>query len=322
MERKSSYLRFCCYLTGLSYPLTKISSEQSVKNAKKYTGALLIIMLVWFFIGYCFATRYLHMAIPGGIIGGLLMAFIILQIERIIILSHHISFGGKVFRIILGLVMAVLGAMIMDQFTFQDDIELRRVQVLDQRVKEAIKSSEQDIRIQVTEIDSMLDVSNTRLFALSEELQKRPVIVTNYTTGSVTRDSLGNQVNSTSQRNTAIMENPLKVEFDFLQGQITDLNSKKFGLLNSLTDLKKRKEEELKSATGFLDELILLKEVVASSWVGMFVYFLFLFFFLALELFILIMKLSDKESDYDKLVDHQMDVRIQMLKRLATSHNL
>lgn len=316
MERKSNYLRFCCYLTGLSYPLTKISSEQSVKNAKKYTGALLIIMMIWFFIGYCFATKYLHMEVTGGIVGGILMAFIILQIERIIILSHHISSGGKVFRVILGVVMAVLGAMIMDQFTFQDDIELRRVQVLDQRVKDAIKISEHDIRTQVAEIDTMLETSNTRLFALSEELQKRPVIITNYTTSSVTRDSSGNNMSTTSQRNTAVVDNPLKVEFEFLQTQIAELNNNKFQQLNSLNTLKKEKEEELKSATGFLDELILLKEVVVSNWVGIFVYFLFLFFFLALELFILIMKMSDKDSDYDKLVDHQMHVRIQMLQKL------
>lgn len=299
MEKKSAYLRLCCFLTGLSYSLTRISSEQSVKNAKKYMGALLIIMLVWFFIGYCFATRYLHMSVVGGII-----------------LSHSISLGGKVFRVILGLVMAILGAMIMDQFTFQDDIELRKVQVLETRAKEAIKNTENDFRLQVDEIDSVLKVSNARLFALSEELQKRPVIVTNYTTSSITKDSLGNNINSTTRRNTSVMDNPLKVEFDFLQSQITDLNSKKFELVNSLTDLKRKKEEELKSSTGFLDELTLLKEVIASNWVGMFVYFLFLFFFLSLELFILIMKLSDKESDYDKLVDHQMNVRIQMLQRL------
>jgi len=316
MEKNSAYLRFCCFLTGWSYRLTRISSEQSAKNAKKYMGALLIIMLVWFFIGYCFATRYLHMGIAGGVVGGMLMSFIILQIERIIILSHHISMGGKVFRIILGLVMAILGAMIMDQFTFQDDIELRKASVLEMRVKEAIKNSENDIRVQVAEIDSVLEFSNTRLFVLSEELQKRPVIVTNYTTSSITKDSVGNNVNTTTQRNTSVVDNPLKVEFDFLQNQITELNSKKFELVNSLTDLKRRKEEELKSATGFLDELTLLKEVISSNGVGMFVYFLFLFFFLSLELFILIMKLSDKESDYDKLVDHQMDVRIQMLQRL------
>lgn len=317
MNKKSSYLRFCCFLTGLSYPLTRISSEQSIKNAKKYTGALLIIMLVWFFIGYCFATKYLHMGIVGGTIGGFLMSFVILQIERIIILSNHIARWGKMFRIVLGIVMAILGAMIMDQLTFQDDIELRKMQVLDGRVKEAIKNSEQDIRMQVAEIDSMLHVSNSRLFALSDELQRRPVIVTNYTTSSITKDSIGNNMSTTTQRNTSVVDNPLKVEFDFLQDQITELNGKKFEILNSLTDLKQKKEEELKSATGFLDELVLLKEVVASSWVGMFVYFLFLFFFLALELFILIMKLSDEDSDYDKLVNHQMDVRIQMLQRLG-----
>jgi len=56
-----------------------------------------------------------------------------------------------------------------------------------------------------------------------------------------------------------------------------------------------------------------------KSWVGMFVYGLFLFFFLSLELFILIMKMSDKESDYDKLIDHQVDVRVKMLAQLQNS---
>lgn len=319
MKANHIYLKFCCLLTGLSYPLIRNSSEQSVKNAKKYTGALLIIMLVWFFIGYCFTTKYLHMGEIGGIIGGLLMSFIILQIERIIILSHRISLGGKVFRVVLGLVMALLGALIMDQFTFKDDIELRKSQVLSGRVEEAIKISEVDIRRQVAEIDSLLESSNKKLFSLSEELQKRPVIVTSYTTGSITRDSLGNQVNSTTQRNTSVADNPLKIEFEFLQNQISELNKKKFELSQSITELRAKKEQELKEATGFLDELVLLKEVVAESWVGMFVYSLFLFFFLSLELFILIMKMSDKESDYDKLIAHQVEVRMKMLAQLQNN---
>lgn len=303
-------------MTGLSYPLIRNSSQQSIKNAKKYTGALLIIMLIWFFIGFCFATRYLHMEWIGGVVGGLLLSFIILQIERIIILSHHISLFGKCFRVILGIVMAVLGAMIMDQFTFKDDIELRKVQVLSERVEKAIKISELDLRKQINEVDSMLSISSQKLFSLSEELQRRPVIVTNYTSGSVTRDSLGNQVNSTTQRNTSVVDNPLRIEFEFMQSQIEELNKRKFQLSQAITDLRDNKEKELKEATGFLDELVLLKEVVMSNWVGLFVYFLFLFFFLSLELFILIMKLSDKDSDYDKLIDHQVHVRIQMLNQL------
>ncbi|MHC8949247.1 DUF4407 domain-containing protein [Sphingobacterium hungaricum] len=316
MSTNDSYLKFCCVMTGLSYPLMQSSSEQSAKNTKKYTGALLIIMLIWFFIGYSFATRYLHLSIYGGILGGLVMSFIILQIERIIILSHNISLGGKIFRIILGLVMAVLGAMILDQITFKDDIELRKSQVLSERVDNAIKLSEKDIKFQVAEIDSMLSSSNERMFYLSDELQRRPVIVTKQTSGSVTKDSLGNNVNTTKSITTSVVDNPLKIEFEFLQKQVQELNAKKFDLMKSSTELRVKKEDELKASTGFLDELQLLKEVVASSWLGLCVYLLFMFFFLALELFILIMKASDKQSDYDKLIDHQVAVRIEMIKQL------
>ncbi|RQP13823.1 MAG: DUF4407 domain-containing protein [Parapedobacter sp.] len=316
MEKESAYLRFCCFLTGLSYPLTRISSEQSAKNAKKYMGALLIIMLVWFFIGYCFATRYLHMGIAGGVVGGMLMSFIILQIERIIILSHHISMGGKVFRIILGLVMAILGAMIMDQFTFQDDINKQKKLGLESQVKEAIKEREREIRFQLSEVDTVLFQANARLLAVSEELRKTPVIVSKRPKTTTERDSMNRIKTTVTSIETVVSENPLQGDFDFLKKQIDDFNTKKNKLTESLVELEEKTRIELAQLTGFLDELILLKEVIASNWVGMFVYALFLFFFLSLELFILIMKLSDKESDYDKLVDHQMDVRIQMLQRL------
>lgn len=315
-EGNDTFLKFCCLLTGMNYKLMSKCSAQSVNNAKKYTGALLIIMLVWFFIGYSFAERYLKLGVLGSLVGGLLMMFIILQIERIIILSQNISIWGKSFRVLLAVVMAILGAMILDQITFKDDINLRRAEKLDERVNEAVIQSEKDLRQQISDIEPILNKSNLRLVEISEELQERPVIVTNYTTSSVTRDSLGNSVQSTSQRNTAVMENPLKVEFDFLQNQIKELNDKKFSLLNSITDLKKTKEEELKNATGFLQELDLLKEVVWSSGMAMFVYFLFLFFFLALELFILVMKLTDIETDYDKLIQHQVDINIKMLGEL------
>ncbi len=319
MKAHHTYLKFCCFLTGLSYPLIRNSSEQSVKNAKKYTGALLIIMLVWFFIGYCFATRYLHMGEVGGVIGGLLMSFIILQIERIIILSHHISWGGKVFRIILGLVMALLGAMIMDQFTFQDDIDKQKKLSLDKNVKEAIQEREEDIRVQLEETDSIINVSSARLLLISSELQKNPVIVTKRPTTSTEKDSLGEIKSTITNIETVVSENPLQSEFDFVKKQIEEFNKKKNDLNDHLITLEQKTRMELEKLSGFLDELILLKEIVMSNWVGLFVYFLFLFFFLSLELFILIMKMSDKESDYDKLIAHQVDVRTEMLSQLKIS---
>ncbi|HLS94275.1 uncharacterized protein DUF4407 [Sphingobacterium allocomposti] len=313
---KDWWLKFGCFLTGFNYSLVKNSSEQSSKNVKKYTSAMLLIVLIWFFIGYSFATRYLHLAPWGGIVGGLLMGFVIIQIERIIILSTKISPWSSLFRILLALVMSILGAFIMDQITFKDDIELRKAEVMDQRVKAAVQQSENDIQKQLHDLDVMIAKANHKYDAVSADLKKNPVIVTSYTNRSVTRDEKGKEINTTQSTNKSVMENPKKLEMEQLHRQIEALQNKKFELAASITTIKERKEKELKAATGFLDELNLLHDVVTSSRIGLFVYLLFLFFFLAIELFVLVIKLTDKESDYDKLIQHQTDVRVKMLEKL------
>lgn len=313
---KDWWLKFGCFLTGFNYSLVKNSSEQSSKNVKKYTSAMLLIVLIWFFIGYSFATRYLHLAPWDGIVGGLLMGFVIIQIERIIILSTKISPWSSLFRILLALVMSILGAFIMDQITFKDDIELRKAEVMDQRVKAAVQQSENDIQKQLHDLDVMIAKANHKYDAVSADLKKNPVIVTSYTNRSVTRDEKGKEINTTQSTNKSVMENPKKLEMEQLHRQIEALQNKKFELAASITTIKERKEKELKAATGFLDELNLLHDVVTSSRIGLFVYLLFLFFFLAIELFVLVIKLTDKESDYDKLIQHQTDVRVKMLEKL------
>jgi len=316
---KDWWLKFGCFLTGFNYKLIKNSSEQSSKNVRKYTSAMLLIVLIWFFIGYSFATRYLHLELGGGLIGGFIMCFVIVQIERIIILSTKVSTWSSLFRVLLALVMSILGAFIMDQITFKDDIELRKAQVMDERVKVAVKQSEEDLQRQIDDLDKHITTTTQKYQQVSNELQKNPVIVTSYTNRSVTTDNQGKEVNSTSSTNKSVMENPKKLEMEQLHKQIETLQTKKFALSESITTIKERKEQELKTKTGFLDELTLLHDVVTSSNIGIFVYLLFLLFFLAIELFVLVMKLTDKESDYDRLVQHQTAIRIQMLDKLGTT---
>lgn len=240
---KDWWLKFGCFLTGFNYSLIKNSSEQSSKNVKKYTSAMLLIVLVWFFIGYSFATRYLHLDSWGGIIGGALMSFVIIQIERIIILSTKVSAWSSIFRVLLAVVMSILGAFIMDQITFKDDIELRKAQVMDQRVKIAVKQSEDDIQKQIQDLDVMIDKANQKYDAVSQDLKKNPVIVTSYTNRSVTRDQSGKEVNSTQSTNKSVMENPKKLEMEQLHKQIETLQNKKFALAASITTIKDRKEK-------------------------------------------------------------------------------
>ncbi|MFZ4860759.1 DUF4407 domain-containing protein [Sphingobacterium sp. Mn56C] len=314
---KDWWLKFGCWLTGFNYKLVKHSSEISSKNVKKYTSALLLIMLVWVFIGYTFAMRYLHTGIFGGVVAALICAFVILQIERIIILSSKLSKVSTAFRVVLAVIMALIGSFIMDQIIFKEDIELKKVQLMDERVKDAVKNSEADLRNQIASYDSTLLNLNQKASFISSELQKNPVIVTSYTNTSVTRDREGNNVNTTNSTNKSILENPKKFELEQTLKQIEALTNKKFEVEASIGPLKKQKEEELRKTSGFIDEIEILHSVITTSNLALFIYLLFLFFFLSIELFVVSLKLWDSESDYDKLIRHQTEVRLKMLEKLS-----
>lgn len=310
------WLKFGCFLTGHNYNLIKHSSELSRKTVKKYTSAILLVILVWMFIGYTFATRYLHVGIFGGIISSLICGFVVLQIERIIILSTRINWYAKSFRVLLALVMAIIGSMIMDQIIFKEDIKLAKAELMDERVKDAVKLSEIDLREQIASYDSTIAVLNNKANALSEDLRKNPVIVTAYTNTSVVKDSEGNAVQTTNSVNRSVQDNPRKYELEQTLAQLEKLTDKRFEVEGSLTNIKDEKKEELSSTSGFLDEIKILHAVATSSWLAFSVYVLFFLFFLSIELFVVTIKLSDGESDYDQLILHQTDVRINMLNKL------
>ncbi len=314
--KKNLWLRFGCLLTGYNYYLVQHSSEQSSKTVKKFTSAIMLIVLVWIFIAYSFATTYLHVGVLGGVFASIIAAFVVIQIERIIILSTKVNKWSIGFRVVLAVGMALLGSFILDQILFKDDIELRKTQIMEERVKTAIKISEKEVNEQVRNMDSSIFQLEQRSQKLSEELQKNPVIVTSYTNTSVTTDNEGNRINSTNSTNKMVNENPKKRELEQIHDQINILNGQKFKTLSSLDSIKANKEKDLRKSSGFIDELKILHEVITSSKIGLFVYLLFLFFFLAIELFVVSIKLSETTSDYDRLINHQTDVRIKMLERL------
>ena len=52
------WIKFGCFLTGWNSSILSQCSEASFKHLKKYTAALLILIIIWVFTGYCFAERY------------------------------------------------------------------------------------------------------------------------------------------------------------------------------------------------------------------------------------------------------------------------
>ena len=112
-----------CLLTGWNYKILESCTESSRKQLKKYTSAILILVILWAFIGYSFADRYAQTPWWGSLITAIIFVIIIIQIERQIILTVGKNHPLAIFRLVIALIMAIIGSAIIDQIIFKDDIE-------------------------------------------------------------------------------------------------------------------------------------------------------------------------------------------------------
>ena len=85
------WIRFGCFLTGYNYGIVRNSSEVAAKAVKRYTSALLIVCILWAFIGLYFYPAILRGSQWGSLAGAVVAVIIIFQIERQIILSINPS---------------------------------------------------------------------------------------------------------------------------------------------------------------------------------------------------------------------------------------
>ena len=83
----SWWIKFGCKLTGWNANVLGQCSEASKSQLSKYTSALLILMIVWSIIGFCFAQRYIGLPIWGCALVSLVFVTIIVMIERQILLA-------------------------------------------------------------------------------------------------------------------------------------------------------------------------------------------------------------------------------------------
>lgn len=150
------WLRTGCFITGYNYELVKNSSELSAKAVRKYLSAILIVSILWGFIGYCFSHRYLHTGITGSLAAAIVMVIIVIQIERQIILSIGKNNLVVVFRILIGIVMAVIGSVIIDQIIFREDVEKAKVTNIQAEVNNILPVKTRELDLQIRQIDSAI----------------------------------------------------------------------------------------------------------------------------------------------------------------------
>ncbi len=330
------WIRFGCFLTGYNYGILKNSSEVSSKAVKRYTSALIIVCIFWSFIGYYFSNRYLHSGTGASLIGSFVFVVIVIQIERQIILSINPTKWLYFFRGIIALMMAIIGAIIIDQIIFKEDIELEKPTFIEERVKKLIGPKTEELKSQITNLDLEITNKEYERSSLIIDIGKNPTTIIYSTQLSIKKEK--STVIDTMSGNPIITEKSVPVPVTIvsnisnpkialiapLEETIKNLRIQKIEKESDLLNVRPQLEKEINSKVGFLDELEVMYSLISKSVVALIIWLIWFLFLLGLEMLVLISKIIEKENDYEKTVKHHMDLQMQKLdvfKRMAENND-
>lgn len=322
------WLKTGCFLTGYKYAILDGCSEVSQRTVKRYTSALLIICILWAFIGYSFVGRYLKGEWYLSAMGAVLFIVIILQVERQIILSDGHGKAKYWIRGAIALIMAIIGSIVIDQIIFKEDIARKEVFELNSQVDIILPSKEAVLRRQTAQVDSNIAKKEAERIVLIDELTKHPFIQSiSKQTSPVPISTI--VVDSNKQSTTKIntvrkttitvnsVDNPKRSMLIPLDQQIKDLQGMKISEENRLIKLRSEVEQEAKANTGFLYELQLMYRILHDSGPAFFVWLLWFLLLFGIEIFIMVNKLTHIETDYDVCIQHHMELQKRKLKLLS-----
>lgn len=318
------WIKFGCFLTGWNGNILSQCSEASHKHLKKYTSALLILILLWGFTGFCFAQRYVHAPLWGCIASSLIFIVVIIQIERQIILTVGSNKMGVIFRFFIAIIMAILGSAILDQVIFGEDIKNKMVEITDRQVREQLPMRLNVIDEKLHELKVTIDSLDRVNIALNEEIAKNPTI--KQTSSSTTyvkvlqEDGSYKTVPETTVT-TSLVPNPRIKQVETNEKLLERYRNLQDEFTNKRMAVEDNLRKELADSVGFLEELNAMIEIVSTRTEALIFYLIIFSFLISLELFVVASKMGDKKCDYDMIVEHQLKIKEMALKELSRNIN-
>lgn len=311
------------FLIGWDKNIMKECGEASYRQYRKLLSAICIMMVLWGTIGYCFADRYLNIEscfLKACV--SLAFMFIVLCVERVIILNVGKAYAMGGMRFLMAICMAILGSCIFDQIIFHNDIQQaiqeQREEIISKTITKRLSIYDSDIQRISQEMDSLSEAT----IALNEELQKRPVIKgTNVSTQEqvIGIDENGKPKKVKTQTvNTITLANPLTEQLKANNDQIQIYSTQ----LEQLRLDKKEVAETVRAeisqrAPGFIEELEATLKVVSQSKVSLAFYIILFCFLTFLELFVLTIKMGENKCDYELIVENQLYMKRSLMERTA-----
>ena len=266
-----------------------------------YASAILVPVALWFVNGFLMVHEILEGSIGEALLTGVFAAGLIFIIERCIIISN----GSKVimrFRIIMGFLIALLGAICLDEMIFKNDIELK----LNDYKSEAEKKGGQEA---TNEVDQRILILST------EAAKKRNDWMQAQTEAAGECDGT---TGSRIARRGPICDMKMQIANDLQKDYdrtVLDLAS-----LQMARD-SVRNQAQLKAGHAFNDKGLLIRmkalfDLIRHEPIILGVYILFTLLIFCLEFLVVLIKVYSKDSpdeELEKIRKQAMQIKVTSL---------
>lgn len=303
-------LKLFTMVTGDNYDILSAETPESRKKVIALGSLVFIPVIIWFVIGYNLGDKFLQLSVLGNVILAAVLSFIIFILERTIIMSPK-SGWINFFRIFLGLVVALLGAIFIDEIIFKEDIDYQ----VEQMKLDDINKAQDAIKADFTQ---SLNASESKMNKLYEEWQKAQILANQEADGTG-GSGVGGFGRVTQLKQDAAAD--LKDQYTEAKFRHKMIEEEQSALI----------EESVKtinntSYSGLLIRVKALISLVKSDVVVAAVYSIIFIFLLLLEFMVIIFKFNWSSTNYEKRMkmieevgQHKMD---QLRSRYEYLHQL
>ena len=309
------WIKLGCKLTGWNASVLSQCSEASKSQLSKYTSALLILMIVWSIIGFCFAQRYIGLPIWGCVLVAIVFVTIVVMIERQILLAIHPTKMLAVFRMAIAIVMAIVGSTIFDQTMFGKDIDKQMADTIEQQTATLTLKRTGVIDGKLFAINAEKDSLDRLNSALQADINANPWIKQRSVTNSQEKLVVNGRIRTvnTPSVTTNQVANPKQDVVNANNEKIKQLTEQEKEWSKKKLTVEEDTRKECKANVGFLEELEAMVAIITNRWVAGAFYCVFFVLLMSLELFVVASKMGDQECDYEMAVKGAERVRMAQL---------
>jgi hypothetical protein len=303
-------LKTYCIILGEDYDTIKNDTPQSKKKVATMATCILIPTVVWFITAFLTVSMVMQLPTLTAWGAGVVVAFLIFQLERSIIMANG-NWLLAAFRLVLGGLMASLGSIVLDQVLFKEDIEhqltTNRATHVQTELNKVKKQHEQALAEQKQNVDRKYQLWLDNQTLVHKEMagvglsRKRGP-------GFVTKQLLAN-------------EEKAKSEYDKAQAELVRMNGEQS------TDLAKKtlETERSYSSKSLLLRIKAMFDLVKTDPNMSLVYWLVTGLLFMLEFIAILLKMTHSKSNYDlkiEQIDEIGKARINILAGKTNSDSL